>query len=118
MSSMRRAGLGYAALALALVVVFAPRPWGSEDSLRTSGESGILISRALAPTIDAASIRERDSGRAMRDPVTALWIVCLLAVAVGAQRWRAFALIDPPSRRWLDAGVAIRGCRAPPLSLA
>lgn len=117
MSSMRRAGFGYAALALALVVVFAPRPW-SEDSLRTGGESGLLISRALAPTIDAVNIPERDSGRAMRDPVTALWIVCLLAVAVGAQRWRAFALIDPPSRRWLDTAVAIRGCRAPPRSLA
>lgn len=117
-SSMRRASFGYVALALAIVVVFAPRPLGGGESSRADGDGGLLIGRALAPAIDAVNIREQDSARSMREPAPAFWMVCLPALTMIGLARRAFSLIDPPSRRRLVAAVGSRGCRAPPPSLA
>jgi hypothetical protein len=114
---MRKAGLGYIAVALALVVVFAPRPWGADDASGKGGDGGLLISRALAPTIDAVDVREQESARSTRAAAPTLWMVCLLAIIVGGLHRKAFFLIDPPSRRRLVVGAGTRGCRAPPLSL-
>ena len=115
---MRRASFGYVALALAIVVVFAPRPLGGGESSRADGDGGLLIGRALAPAIDAVNIREQDSARSMRQPAPAFWMVCLPALAMIGLALRAFSLIDPSCRRRLVATVGSRGCRAPPPSLA
>jgi hypothetical protein len=115
---MRRLGFHLAALALAVVIVFAPRPWGSDVSPSIGGESGVLVGRVLAPTIDAVEFREQDSARAMRQPAPTLWWICLIGIATAGLFRRTFGLTDPITHRRLVVAVDSRGCRAPPAVLA
>lgn len=114
---MRRAAFGYVALALALVVVFAPPPSGADGAPREGGAGGKLIGRALAPTIDTVDVREQDTARSVRDSVPLLWMVCLLALSLASPRRRTATPTDPSFRSSPFAASKGRGCRAPPLSL-
>jgi hypothetical protein len=115
---MRRSGFHYGAVVLAVVIVFAPRPPAIEVSSSPGDERGLLIGRALAPTIDAVDIRKQDTGRSMRKPTPAFWMVCVLAAAAMGLCLRALSLIKSLSQRLLIAAVGTRGSRAPPLVLA
>ena len=112
---MKRIGFRAGAIAIALVVVFAPGPSGRDASKGPDRSSEPLIGRALAPTIDAGDVREQETSRMTRAPIRALWAVCLLVlIALGVRR-RVFLLVDPPRRRRSAIAVSTNGCRAPPV---
>lgn len=106
---MKRPGLGVLAIAIAVVVVFAPRPSGSNKG--AYGEAP-LIGRVLAPTFDAAHTLEQNHADPNRKPGSALWPEGVAAVAVTPLA-QSLDLRDPLSRL-PKTGLDSRASRAPP----
>ena len=108
---MRRKVLGYAALAIAIALVFAPRPTGRDDI--TSSEYGSLFSRVLAPTVDDVDVRERNVTRATTETAP-LWLALFVVLLAYRSPKLLYLLLEPRPSRLRRDPVAGRGCRAPP----
>ena len=110
--SMRRTGLGYAALAVSITVVFAPRPTGS-DPTPVDVHSESLFSRVLAPTIDRMDVRERNVARTVVQAAP-LWLSLLVAIVALPRLLALFSLEPSRSVRLRARTTLSHGCRAPP----
>ena len=111
---MRRNGLGYGALAVSIVFVFAPRPAGGSSSL-VGAENESLFSRVLAPTVDTVDVRERNAARAVAQTAP-LWLVLSVAFVALPRLLALFSLPARRPRRPRDRGDSSHACRAPPVT--
>ena len=109
---MRRKGLGYVALAVSTVFVFAPRPAG-DGSSSAGAESESLFSRVLAPTVDTVDVRERNTARVLAQTAP-LWLALLVALVFLPRLLAFFSLPTARPRRLRDRSTSSHGCRAPP----
>ena len=112
---MRRPVVGLAALALSGVIVFVPRPWATETASSVDAEQRLLLGRVLAPTIEAAEIREHRSPRSIYKSGPLLFLACLLTGFAVAHGRRAFVAVQSFVPRLTAAAMALPDRRAPPL---
>lgn len=89
---MRRAGLGYVAVAVVAAVVFAPPPNTVHARSSSRGERSSLLGPVLAPSVTAADLREKENNPIPRKPLLPIWIGCLTVVALAVTRRIIFVL--------------------------
>jgi di/tricarboxylate transporter len=115
---VKRSYLGLVALAVAVVVVFAPRPWGNDSQTGIREPASPLIGRVLAPTIDGGALHEQRYDGPTKDSGPFLWLACAIGLALAIRPRRLFDLADRLARVRSNAHLATQPTRAPPSILA
>jgi hypothetical protein len=93
---VKRHGLGLAALAVAVVVVFAPRPWLPDSPTGSRDPSAPLVGRILSPAFNQGELQEQRYEHSTKDVGFVLWVVGAIGLALIFHNRRGFLQEDPP----------------------
>jgi hypothetical protein len=92
---VKRHGLGLAALAIAVVVVFAPRPWLPDSPSGSGDPSAPLVGRILSPTFNQGELQEQRYEHSTRDVGFVLWVVAATGLALILLNRRSYLQEEP-----------------------
>ncbi len=112
---MKRHGLGLAALAVAVIVVFAPRPWLPDSPTGSGDPSAPLVGRILSPAVNQGELQEQRYEHSAKDVGFVLWVVAAAWLALILHNRRSFLQEDPPESPESYILSDSEPSRAPPL---
>jgi hypothetical protein len=111
---VKRHGLRLAALAVAVMVVFAPRPWLPDSPTGSGDPSGPLVGRILSPTFNQGELQEQRYEHSTKDVGFVLWVVAATGLALFLHNRRGFLQEDPPESSESHILCDSQPSRAPP----
>jgi hypothetical protein len=113
---MKRPILGFIAITVALMIVFAPGPSRGDRGMHSHLGENFRAGRILAPTLDATDVTDQDVGRLIHNPGSRLLAVFIAGIALTASFRPIFILTESPAHGALST-MGSRGSRGPPSTL-